>query len=222
MSGSREDRAYNRIRTAISKGYITKGSKLAELGLARQLNMNRATVRGAIKRLVFEGLAEFSPNKGASVVNPSLEEIQQSFQVRAQLEKMAAIQAVHALTRDDIDRLEGLIRQETEIFRARELDRYYEVNNNIHLAIAEKSGNQVLVHYVRELLQKTTIYLVLFDPFYQHLEGNNTSPLEHRAIVAKLAEKDGPAAGRAMEKHLDSAMKGIDVKRLLPDDYLTI
>ncbi|MCG8617228.1 MAG: GntR family transcriptional regulator, partial [Desulfobacterales bacterium] len=78
MTISQEEQAYNKIKAAISKGYIKKGSKLKEVPLAGSLNMSRATVKGAIKRLVFEGLAEHIPNKGVSVVSPTLEEINQA------------------------------------------------------------------------------------------------------------------------------------------------
>jgi len=222
MNQSSEDLAYNKIKIAISKGYIKKGSKLKEVALAKSLGMSRATIKGAIKRLVFEGLAESSLHKGASVVNPSLEEIKESFMVRAQLEKTATELASNILTTRDINELNQLIQKERDVFSARKLDQYYGINNTIHLKIAEKSNNKVLFHYVKELLQKTTIFLILFDPFYQLLDGDDTSPDEHEKIVQWLEQKNGKKAGLAMEQHLESAMSGIDVKRLLPDDYLSV
>ncbi len=222
MNQSSEDLAYNKIKIAISKGYIKKGNKLKEVALAKSLGMSRATIKGAIKQLVFEGLAESSLHKGASVVNPSLEEIKQSFMVRAQLEKTATELASKVLTPRDIDELHQLIQKERDVFSARKLDQYYGINNTIHLKIAEKSNNKVLFHYVKELLQKTTIFLILFDPFYQLLDGDDTSPDEHEKIVQWLEQKNGKKAGLAMEQHLESAMSGIDVKRLLPDDYLSV
>ncbi len=222
MALSLEDQAYDKIKIAISKGYIQKGSKLKEVALANSLGMSRATVKGAIKRLVFEGLADFSPNKGASVVNPSLEEIKACFQVRARLEKMAVSLAVHHLDPGDFYTLHHLIEKEKKVFNVRELDRYYEINDAIHLLIAKKAANPVLVHYIRELIQKTTIYLILFDPFYQLLEANNTSPDEHDAIVFFLEQKDSARAEQAMEQHLTNTVSGIDVNRITPDDYLTV
>jgi DNA-binding GntR family transcriptional regulator len=222
MAASLEDQAYNKIKIAISKGYIQKESKLKEVSLAKSLGMSRATVKGAIKRLVFEGLADFSPNKGASVVNPSLGEIKACFQVRAQLEKMAVALAVNHLDPGDFITLHDLIQKEKDVFNARELDQYYEINDAIHLLIAKKSGNRVLVHYIKELIQKTTIYLILFDPFYQLLETNNTSPDEHEKIICCLEQKNSARAEHAMELHLANTVSGIDVNRITPDDYLTV
>lgn len=222
MAVTQEDQAYNKIKVAISKGYIKKGSKLTEVALAGTLNMSRATVKNAIKRLVFEGLAEHVPNKGVSVVNPTLEEINQTFQVRAHLEQMALFQAADNLGPGDFRKLSALIREEEDLFKAREMEGYHEINNAFHLGIAEKSDNRVLVHYVRELLQKTTIYLVLADPFYQLLDVNHLSPSEHRQILQYLEEKKIEQAGQAMKHHLESTMHGIEEDQLLPSDYLTV
>ncbi len=49
----------------ILKRYIKQGGKLVETALAAQLEVSRTPVRGAIKRLVYEGFATYIPNKGA-------------------------------------------------------------------------------------------------------------------------------------------------------------
>jgi len=222
MTVSQEDQAYNKIKVAISKGYIKKGSKLKEVSLAKNLDMSRATVKGAIKRLVFEGLAEYVPNKGVSVVSPTLEEINQTFQVRAQLEQMAVTLAVPRLTAKDYTLLEELVDKEEALCESRELHGYYEINDDFHLKIVERSDNDVLVHYVKDLLQKTTIYLILFDPFFQLLDVNNLSPIEHRDILGFMKDKDTAAAGEAIKHHLASTVSGIDLDRLYPSDYLSV
>jgi DNA-binding GntR family transcriptional regulator len=140
MAGTLEDLAYNKIKVAIIKGYIKKGSKLKEVPLSKSLNISRATVKGAVKRLVYEGLAEHEPNKGVAVVNPTAGEIKESFQVRAQLEKMAVSLAVRQLCSKDFKMLRSLIQKE-EVLKALESDKYHEINNTFHMTIVEKSGN---------------------------------------------------------------------------------
>ncbi len=222
MVVTQEDQAYNKIKIAISKGYIKKGSKLKEVPLAQSLDMSRATVKGAVKRLVYEGLAEHVPNKGVTVVNPTLEEINQAFQVRAQLEQMAVIQAVPKLTPSDYEELKNLVQKEEALCKTREFKGYYEINDAFHLKIVEKSDNQVLVHYVKELLQKTTIYLILFDPFFQLIDVSNFSPVEHLEILGFMENDNAQAAGDAMKHHLASTVSGIDLERLYPSDYLSV
>lgn len=222
MAENLEELAYEKLLKAISKGYIKKGSQLKEVALARSLKMSRATVKGAFKRLVHEGLAEYRVNKGVSVVDPTLEDINESFQVRAHLEKLAVTLACGQLNTEDFRALKRLITEEKQIFKARKQDRYYEINTAFHLTIAERSGNRTLLHYVTELVRKTTIYLTLFDPFYQLLETKNPSPAEHQQIVRYLENLEGEKAGLEMQHHLESSMRGIDTARLLPEDYLAI
>ena len=222
MSLTQEDQAYNKIKTAISKGYIKKGSKLKEIPLAQSLDMSRATVKGAIKRLVFEGLAEHVPYKGVSVVSPTLSEINQTFQVRAQLEQMAVTLAVPEMTPMDYKELEALIDQEISQCRTREVEGYYEINYAFHMKIAERSGNKVLHHYIKELLQKTAIYLVLFDPFFQLINSRNVSPDEHTHILKLMHNMEETAAGEAMKQHLVSTVEHMHADGLCPSDYLTV
>lgn len=222
MIMTQEDQAYHRIKVAISKGYIKKGSKLKEMALAQKMGMSRATVKGAVKRLVFEGLAKYTPNKGVSVVNPSLDEIKQTLQVRSQLEQMAVELAQQHLTSDDFKALQSLIKDEKTALKDRSLERYHEINDAFHLKIAEKSQNRVLHHYIGELLQKTTIFLILFDPFYQLMDARHESPFEHAAIVSFLERKETEQAARAIKEHLESTINNIDIDELLPSDYLTI
>ncbi len=222
MNNSLENLAYNKIKIAIFKGYIKKGDKLKEVSLSKSLNVSRATVKGAIKRLVYEGLAEHIPNKGASVVNPSFEEIKESFLVRSQLEKLAISLAVENLNTNDFSEFQKLIETETEGFKAEEQEQEYKINTEFHMKIAQRSENSVLIHYIHELIQKTTIYLILFDPFYQRLDVNNSSPAEHLQILHLLESKNGKKAAEAMGYHLESTMNNIDENQLLPKDYLII
>ncbi len=222
MAVSLEELAYNKIKVAIFKGYIKKGDKLKEVSLSKSLNMSRATVKGAVKRLVYEGLAEHTPNKGASVVNPSFEEIKESFQVRSQLEKTAIKLAIKNLGPNDFAELQKLIELEKQGFPAGEQDKEYEINAAFHMKIAQRSENSVLIHYIKELIQKSTIYLILFDPFYQRLDINNISPVEHQKILHLLERKDGKRAAVTMGYHLESTLTNIDVNQLLPNDYLII
>ncbi len=222
MAGSLEEIAYNKIKVAISNGYIKKGSKLKEVSLSNSLNMSRATVKGAIKRLVYEGLAEHKPNIGASVVNPSFEEIKESYQVRIHLEKMAISLAIEKFGPNDFNELSDLIQKEKKGFTAEEQAQEYEINSDFHMKIAEKSNNRVLVHYIKELIQKTTIYLILFDPFYRRLDMNNSSPIEHERILQFLERKDEKKAVIAIGSHLESTLSNIDPHGRLPHDYLTI
>ncbi len=224
MPVNAEDKAYKRIRSAIYKRHIRQGSRLAEASLAKRLNLSRTPVRGALKRLSYEGLVEFEPNKGAQVIRPTEEEIRQTFAVRTQLEKMAARLAADSVNPKDIAELRRLAAEEKRIFQDSEPKQgqveYYEVNDAIHLRIAELSRNEVLRGHIENLLNKTKIYLILFDPYNQM--DFNPSPGEHEEIIACLARTDGPCAERAMEHHLLTSLDGMDFENAAVEDDLML
>ena len=211
---------YQRLKTAIFKKYIKGGARIREEAVAEQLGVSRTPVRAAIKRLAYEGFLETAVNRGALVVRPTLAEIRQSFQVRLILEKACAQQAAQNITPTALDRIKELVKTEGRLFKERDLDRYYAINNDIHLSVARAAGNDVLLHYVRELVSKTTIYLVLFDPFYDR--KINPSMSEHSRIVAALEDGSPKAAAAAMEAHLQSSLDGIRVEPDVPEDYLEL
>ncbi len=214
-----EDAVYRKLKTAIRKRYIKQGSQLVEVALAQQLGVSRTPVRSAIKRLEAEGLVNSIPNRGAFVITPTQKEIEETFLVRAQLEIMATRLASSRITEKQIEELRNLIRLETKVFDETNLDEYYAANDNLHLKIAELGGNRVLSLYIKELLDKTRIFLILYDPFYK-LEYRPTS--EHEAIINALAAGDEELAAMAVEAHIRSSINGLESAGQLPDDYLSL
>ena len=219
MDKSNEEFVYRKLKNAIVKRYIKQGTKLVETALANQLSVSRTPVRGAIRRLVYEGFAVYEPNKGACVIKPTREEIQGTFFVRAQLEKAAARLAAENMTPVQLDQLNAYLEEERLIFDKRDLDEYYRVNDGIHLTIARASGNEVLSRYIEELLNRTKIYLILYDPFFSM--PIYPSIHEHQQVVDALKTGDPVAAEKEMEIHLKSSFEGMEIQQL-PDDYIAL
>lgn len=218
--GNSEDAVYQKIKNAIRKRYIKQGSQLVEGGLAQKLGVSRTPVRSAIKRLEADGLVNSIPNRGAFVITPTLQEIEQTFQVRGQLEQMAAGLTAKTITPGQIAVLNQLIEREEKVFDKHDLDEYYTINDTFHLKISEFSANKVLTTYIRELLDKTRIYLILFDPFVKLSISPSLSA--HQDIVDALARHNADLAAAAIASHINSSVKDLDTANLMPEDYLTI
>ncbi len=219
IKNNSEELVYQKLKSAIRKRYIKQGSQLVEVALAKQLGVSRTPVRSAIKRLESEGLVNSIPNKGAFVITPMLREIEETFLVRAQLEKMAARLTAKKITKNQLGVLQELIDTEAQVFDKSNLDSYFAINDTLHLKIAEFSGNKVLSSYVQELLDRTRIYLILYDPFLK-LEYSPTA--EHQKIVNALKTRTPKEAGKAVEKHIKSSIEGLGAAETLPEDYLSI
>ncbi len=218
--GNSEDAVYQKIKNAIRKRYIKQGSQLVEGSLAEKLGVSRTPVRSAIKRLEAEGLVNAIPNRGAFVITPTLVEIEETFQVRGHLEQMSAKLAAKTITPGQIAVLNELIEREEAVFHNHDFDEYYIVNDTFHYKIAEFSGNSVLTSYVVELLDRTRIYLILFDPFSKL--SISPSLEDHKAIVEALAKHDPDLAAAAVAKHIRSSVNDLEAVEVMPDDYLSI
>lgn len=214
-----EDSVYRKLKTAIRKRYIRQGSQLVEVALAQQLGVSRTPVRSAIKRLEAEGLVNSIPNRGAFVITPTQREIKETFLVRAQLETMAVRLAIPCVTAPQIEELRGLIQVETTVFDKNNLDEYFAVNDALHMKIAEFSDNRVLSSYINELLDRTRIFLILYDPFYK-IEYCPTK--EHATIVDAIADHDLNRACAAVQEHINSSINGLESAGQLPEDYLSL
>jgi DNA-binding GntR family transcriptional regulator len=215
-----EEEVYLKLKNAIRKRYIKQGSQLVEVALAQQLGVSRTPVRSAIKRLEAEGLVYSIPNRGAFVITPTTREIEETYTVRTELECMAARLTATIITDEQVAELNQLVINESKVFDRTNLENYDVANASLHLKIAEFSGNTVLFHYVKELLDRTRIYLILFDPFFK-LEYS-PSIKAHQKIVDALAEHSGAKAEAAIREHLRSSVDGLEKVDVMPADYLSL
>lgn len=220
IRGNSEEAVYKKIKNAIRKRYIKQGSQLVEGGLAQKLGVSRTPVRSAIKRLEAEGLVNSIPNRGAFVITPTLKEIEETFLVRGHLEQMAARLTASTITDEQITELKKLIDREEKVFNVDNFDEYYIVNDTFHLKIAEFSANTVLTSYVSELLDRTRIFLILFDPFVKLTISPSLE--DHRQIIEALSKRDPDLAAQSVANHIRSSIDDLETAELVPDDYLTI
>ncbi|WP_167495810.1 MULTISPECIES: GntR family transcriptional regulator [Desulfosediminicola] len=215
-----EEEVYAKIKNAIRKRYIKQGSQLVEITLAQQLGVSRTPVRSAIKRLESEGVVKSIPNRGAFVITPTSQEIEETYQVRMELEQMAARLTAVSISSKQVNELLDLVEREKNIFDWTNLDEYDVLNASLHLKIAEFSGNNVLYYYVKELLDRTRIYLILFDPFFK-LEYSPTVDA-HLGIVEALSRHDVELSSSLVRDHLQSSVDGLEKAEVMPEDYLSL
>lgn len=214
-----EDSIYHKLKAAIRKRYIKQGSQLVEVTLAQKLGVSRTPVRSAIKKLEAEGLVNSIPHRGAFVITPTKQEIEETFLVRAELECMAARLTIHHCSQAQIDELYQRIDFEITIFDKTNLDTYFAANDCFHRRIAEMSGNNVLSSYIQELLDKTRTYLILYDPFSQ-IEYSPTS--EHLEIIQALVSDDQEKACKAIRAHINSSITALQTVGEMPEDYISL
>ena len=69
------DQAYDLIKRAILVCEMAPGQELRELGLVETTGLTRGAVRGALGRLVIDGLVDLRPRKGYQVTSLDLADV---------------------------------------------------------------------------------------------------------------------------------------------------
>lgn len=92
-SPSLTDTVAENLRQQLIQGQLHAGQRLSEASLSEQLDVSRNTLREAFRTLVKEGLLHHEPNRGVSVVIPSIADIIDIYRVRRLIECQALAQA---------------------------------------------------------------------------------------------------------------------------------
>ena len=198
------DSAVDGVRGLILRGEYAPGARLGEVELAEALGVSRTPVREALRQLAAEGLVELVPNKGARVIAWTPGELEQVFDLRAQVEGFAAHQAALRATDDDIARLAELAEAHARATasRDRDLELVYELNGAFHGLIAATAGGASLRGVLGGLVHTVVLHRTLhtFDD-----AAMERSSRHHLEIVDAVRARDGLWAQSVMRAHLLAA-----------------
>jgi DNA-binding FadR family transcriptional regulator len=206
----------DQIRTVIEESRFEPGTRLPpERELALQLGVSRPSLREALIALEIEGRVEIRMGSGvyvcaASTTAGSLElaalgeSPTELMQVRAVLEGSAVALAAARVSRPGMARVKAsLDAMRVEIDRGRPP---IEADRRFHVAIAEMTGNSLLVRLVGDLFDGR------HSPISSRMSRRAENPRtwvvaleEHEAICRALELKDPQEASAAMVSHLKAS-----------------
>ncbi len=201
------DYVYLQIRKHIFEKRLTIGQRLPETAIAKEFEVSRTPVREALRRLENEGLVQIKPGWGACLASPTREEIIDTYEVRENLEVMAIQKAAKNITPLQLCRLQEKIDAERQTFAKRDLEAYLKVNDDFHIIIAESSGNNTLVGYIKNILSRTFVQTLFFESFFDF--DSNPSLEEHISILNALQRHDVCECVKLMKEHVDLSMKAL-------------
>lgn len=202
--GGKAARIAEHLDTCIRRGRFAPGQRLIENDLTVEFGASRGPVREALKQLAAEGLVEIVPNRGAVVRRLTRREACELFEIRTELEAMAARAAAgHMADRCVRDRFEADIAPIREDAPRHSTQDYIGENSLFHAAVLAASGNRQLV-VLNEKLQLSLIMAQIGSAFTSGIIA--ASLAEHRAIADAILDGDARAADTAMRDHLTRAL----------------
>ncbi len=190
-----------RLREDILAGRIAPGLRLVESDLTARFAVSRGPVREALRRLAADGLIDHWPNRGALVRRLSAREIGEFFQIRVELEQLAARLAAESDDADARARFAEAIRP-ILADEPRRLPDYLCENAAFHEALMALAGNRQL----RDLAARLHLPLIMAQVAdILTADVLEASVREHRAIAAAILGRDAQAAANFMRAHLERA-----------------
>jgi len=209
-----EQFVYEELKKAILNRGLAPGNQLIENVIAEKLNASRTPIRGALKRLASERLVNIIPNKGAFVIQPTIEEIIQAYEMRKELEIIGVRFGAEKIDENDIKNLKELTEKEILSISKKDIEKYLFVNKEFHMIPVRKSNNKFLIEFTENIIDQTNIYLVLYDLFFDVDMETILSPREHTRIIELLEQKKLDMLEKFLADHLECSLEGIKEKRI--------
>lgn len=201
------ERVYDAINELIRDKHFVAGQPLRESAIASRLKVSRTPVREALRRLATEGTVEITPNRGATLINFSEDDIADIWSLRALLEPYAARLAAERATSQNFSRIEELYSLMQVSLEAGDLDELTELNNAFHAEIVEASGSRVVRDAMALVRQKS---LVRRTFGHYTVEQLHRSQQHHRDLIDAIRAGNGRWAEYTMRAHIEAAQETID------------
>lgn len=220
--GAPTRRLANQIAAAVRSGEYPPGARLRQESLADRFKVSRTPIREALRILEAKGVVELIPNRGAVVRMPAPREIREAYQVRAELEGLAAELAAEWISEDQIERLataearfraavealspagpsgaRAAAKMPTRSARMRQ-PTWVEANEEFHDLIVEAAGNRRLRSVLADLHEGFLRPVMLATT---SIDGRwmRENVAQHEAIHSAIVRHDAAEARRQMTHHV--------------------
>lgn len=196
---------YERMVSAILDHKLLPGTKLVEDKIASAFGVSRTRVRPVLVRLANEQIVTLTPNRGASVAQPTEQEAREVFEVRRLIEPTLVERFIDVAQPADIARLAECIAAEESARHAGNMRRAIRQAGDFHLHIAQAAGHQTLGRILRELISRTSLVLMTFSSLHaqEREEATACGCREHSVLLDAIRLRDAREASRCMREHLD-------------------
>ena len=193
-----------RLSERIVSGAYTPGQRIMEQGVAAEFEVSRGPVREALRLLEKEGLVIILPRRGAQVTNPTIEEVNEIFDIRAMLNGLRDRLIAESPQRGQL--LPVIEREIARLAQAADLagtgDDYIDTVTRLNRLLTQAAGNRRLQAILGSLAIQTVRYtrLGLSTP-----QRRQQSVRHWQTLLRAIRDGDGDAAERiARQRVLDS------------------
>jgi len=197
----RHDDAYLRMRRDIISCQLPPGLRFTEAEIMERYSIGKGTCRNALLRLLQDGFVVSQPRRGYFVKPISVKDVDEVFDLRLELEPMAARLAVGRVDIAQLLRWEHACRADcVELDISDQIKVFLDANREFHMTIAAASNNSRLHSFMRSLLDQMSRLAALGFGFSRLKPGIKS---DHESMVNAFREGNGEEAATIARRHVD-------------------
>ncbi|SFL32080.1 GntR family transcriptional regulator [Methylobacterium pseudosasicola] len=194
------------LRQRILIGELPPGTQLRQDALAEEFGISRIPIREALLQLEATGLIKIMPHRGAVVSGLSVEEVEDIFTLRVQLEPELLALSARRFSEENILELRSLTEEYSAALEAGEILRWGELNRRFHLDLLQHAERPRSLNIVAGLLQDCD------RPTRLQLSASGDvarADREHREILALCEAGKIEAAADHLRSHIEHAAQSL-------------
>lgn len=210
------------IEDAILSGFFKPRERLVEMDLISKYGVSRTVIREALKSLEAKGLVRATPYRGVVVADLTVEEIEEIYFLRIELEKIAARLVLKHITEKEIQNLKKFLR-EVERHLREKTHQMIEADSEFHRMISRACRNRYLSDMIDYL--RTKAHIVRFNA-WSLPNRIEQSIIEHREMIKAIESRNLSQFEKLIVKHLTiskesylSQLKGGDFKERAGENF---
>ena len=190
------------IREMIATGEVKPGDRLVERELCDKFIVSRGVIREAARRLEAEGLVRNIPQRGLVVAEITADEAKSLYEARAALEALAGRLFALRASEAEIDDLRKTVEEVRAATEDGDVARMLAAKEQFYTRLMGSSHNSVLPQLLKPLHARIQILRGLS----MRATGRSAAiSAELNTILAAVTLRDGDAAARACQTHVENA-----------------
>ena len=193
------ERVAKEIRHLILMGKFKPGKKMLETTIAQELNVSRNPVREALRQLEQEGIVEYIPQKGCFLREINLEELEEIFRLRANLEIISLEYCNFKIADETIKKLESIIVELSNIKKSKNFDDMFILGLKFHELIVQECGKNIIYKTWKNFGGYN--YSIFLNIYNSDIDSLKRNVLTHKKLLEKLRTGKETLIKKAILKH---------------------
>ncbi|MGI6096523.1 MAG: GntR family transcriptional regulator [Dethiobacteria bacterium] len=189
---------YNEIKRRIIELEYQPGQLLNEKKLTEEFKVSRTPIREALLKLSQKKLVEIVPRVGTIVAQVDIKQIKYIYEVKKNLEALAAELAAQRATEEEIAELLEIAGKMESCDAVAHYREYIHYDQLFHKVTREASNNPVVIEYLEDLNAQTARFLRYVQFVVDDPERHNQSI---KAIAEAIKNRYSLTASEEAEKH---------------------